>query len=72
MLRGPVPIAVRMSAIPSVGSTGTEARIDPRTERTTLAVSKALKASKQEAQAMVRLIEGAGASSKGQLVDYRA
>jgi hypothetical protein len=61
-----------MTAIPSVGGTGTEARVDPRTDHTTLAVRKALKTSKQEAEAMVRLIEGAGHSSKGQLIDYRA
>ena len=61
-----------MTAIASVGAAGTQARVDPRTDRTIVAVSKALKASKQEAEAMVRLIEGVGESSKGQLVDYRA
>jgi hypothetical protein len=61
-----------MTAIPSVGAAGTHARVDPRTDRTIVAVSKALKASKLEAEAMVRLIEGVGESSKGQLVDYRA
>ena len=43
-----------------------------RTDRTTLAVGKALQEKKREAQAMVRLIEGAAASGKGQLVDYKA
>ena len=59
-----------MSAIPSIGSTGSDA--SARVERTTLVVGKALQEARKEAQAMVRLVEAAGGSSKGQLVDYRA
>lgn len=59
-----------MSAIPSLSSTGSDATA--RVERTTLAIGKALQETRKEAQAMVRLIEAAGGSTKGQLVDYQA
>lgn len=58
-----------MTGIPSIASTGSDTS---RTDRVTLAVSKALQEKKREAQAMVRLIEGATQSGKGQLVDYKA
>jgi hypothetical protein len=61
-----------MSGIPSLSSTGSDAAVAARTDRATLAVSKALQETRREGQAMVRLIEGASGSSKGQLVDYRA
>jgi len=61
-----------MTGIPSLASTGSDANVAARTDRATRAVSKALQEKKREAQAMVRLIEGAGASGKGQLVDYKA
>ena len=62
----------RMTGIPSLATTGSDATVAARTDRTTLAVSKALQEKKREAQAMVRLIEGATASGKGQLVNYKA
>ncbi|WP_291982984.1 hypothetical protein [Luteitalea sp.] len=61
-----------MTGIPSIASTGSDATVAARTDRTTLAVSKALQEKKREAEAMVRLIEGAGNSGKGQLVNYQA
>jgi len=61
-----------MTGIPSLSSTGSDSTVAARADRTTLAVGKALQEKKREADAMVRLIEAAGASGKGQLVDYRA
>jgi hypothetical protein len=61
----------RMTGIPFL-VTGSDTTVAARTDRTTLAVGKALQEKKREAQAMVRLIEGAAASGKGQLVDYKA
>jgi hypothetical protein len=63
---------VRMTGIPSLGTTGSDATVAVRPDRTTLAVGKALQEKKREADALVRLIEAAGASGKGQIVDYRA
>jgi hypothetical protein len=59
-----------MTGIPSLASTGSDAVT--RTDRATLAVGRALQEKKREAQAIVRLIEGANPSGKGQLVDYKA
>ena len=59
-----------MSGIPSL--TSSNASVAARTDRTTLAVSKALQEKRREAQAMVRLIEGASVSDKGQMVNYKA
>jgi hypothetical protein len=61
-----------MTGIPSLSSTGSDSTVAARADRTTLAVGKALQEKKREADAMVRLIEAAGASGKGHLVDYRA
>jgi hypothetical protein len=61
-----------MTAIPLLSSTGSDATVAARTDRTTAAVSKALRETRREGQAMVRLVEGAAGSSKGQLVDYHA
>jgi hypothetical protein len=61
-----------MTAFPSLSSTGSDSTAAARTDRTTVAVAKALQETKREGQAMVRLIEGASGSSKGQVVDYRA
>ena len=61
-----------MTGIPSLNSTGSDTNVAARTDRTTVAVSKALQEKKKEAEAMVRLIEGAGASGKGQIVNYQA
>ena len=69
MRRPARPIAVRMSAIPSIDAAGSAT---PKVDRTTLAISKALQEKRREAEAMVRLIEGADASGKGRLVDYQA
>ena len=62
----------RMTGIPSLASTGSDASVAARADRATLAVGKALQEKKREAQAIVRLIDGASHSGKGQLVDYRA
>ena len=74
LIHVPLPRAdgVRMTGIPSLGTTGSDATVAARPDRTTLAVGKALQEKKREADALVRLIEAAGASGKGQLVDYRA
>jgi hypothetical protein len=61
-----------MTGMPSLAITGSDPTVAAATDRTTLAVSKALREKRREAQAMVRLIEGTGASGKGQLVDYKA
>ena len=62
-----------MTGIPSLSSTGSDTAATSRTnDRATLAISKALQEKKQEAEAMVRLIEQASASGKGQHVNYRA
>jgi hypothetical protein len=61
-----------MTGIPSLASTGSDATVAARTDRTTLAVSRALQEKRREAQAMVRLIEGASDAGKGQMVDYKA
>ena len=61
-----------MTGIPSLAITGSDATVAARTDRTTLAVSKALQEKRRDAHAMVRLIEGASASGKGQLVNYKA
>jgi hypothetical protein len=63
---------VRMTGIPSLGRTGSDAAAAVRPDRTTLAVGKALQEKRREADALVRLIDAAGAAGKGQLVDYRA
>ena len=42
------------------------------TDRTTVAIGRALQEKKKEAAAMVRLIEAASTGGKGQHVDYRA
>jgi polyphosphate kinase 2 (PPK2 family) len=60
-----------MSGIPSVDRPGTDSA-NSKVERATLAVSKALKEKRREAEAMVRLIEGADASGKGRHVDFQA
>lgn len=56
-----------MSGIPSLPPTGAA-----RSDRATLAIAKALQEKKREAEGMVRLIDGASVSGKGQLVDYKA
>lgn len=61
-----------MTAIPTHSRTGSDSAPAARTDRTTVAVSKALDEAKREGQAMVRLIEDASGADKGQLVDYRA
>ncbi|WP_396625443.1 hypothetical protein [Luteitalea sp.] len=61
-----------MTGIPSLNSTGSDTSVAARTDRTTVAVSRALQEKKKEAEAMVRLIEGASASGKGQIVNYQA
>ena len=61
-----------MTGIPSLGTPGSDATGAARPDCVTLAVGKALQEKKREADALVRLIDAAGASGKGQLVDYRA
>ena len=62
-----------MTGIPSINSTGSDTAASTRiNDRATLAISKALQAKKREAEGMVKLIEQASASGKGQHVDYRA
>ena len=62
-----------MTGIPSLSSTGSDTAAASRTtDRTTLAISKAMQEKKREAEAMVRLIEQASASGKGQHVNYQA
>ena len=61
-----------MTGFPSLTSTGSDTTVAARTDRTTVALGKALQEKKREAEAMVRLIEAAGTAGKGQLVDYRA
>jgi hypothetical protein len=63
---------LRMTGFPSLSSTGRDPAVAARSDRATIAVSKALQEKRREAQAMVRLIDAAGASGKSQLVDYRA
>jgi hypothetical protein len=60
-----------MTGIPPLGSTGSDAA-SRTTDRATVVIGKALQEKKKEAAAMVRLIEAADASGKGQHVDYRA
>jgi polyphosphate kinase 2 (PPK2 family) len=62
---------LRMSGTPSVERLGTGSD-NAKVDRATLAISKALKEKRREAEAMVRLIEGADASGKGRHVDYQA
>ncbi|BCS33567.1 hypothetical protein TBR22_A27940 [Luteitalea sp. TBR-22] len=61
-----------MTGIPPLISTGSDSTVAARTDRTTVAISKALQEKKKEAEAMVRLIEGTAASGKGQIVNYQA
>lgn len=61
-----------MTGIPSLSSTGSDTAASRTTDRTTLAISKAMQEKKREAEAMVRLIEQASASGKGQHVNYQA
>lgn len=61
-----------MTGIPSLASTGSDSAAAARTDRATLAISKAMQEKRREAEAMVRLIEQASSSGKGQNVDYRA
>ncbi len=60
-----------MSGIPSLERPGSDAA-SSKVDRATLVVSKALKEKRREAEAMVRLIEGADMSGKGRHVDYQA
>jgi hypothetical protein len=62
---------LRMSGTPSVERLGTDSA-NAKVDRATLAISKALKEKRREAEAMVRLIEGADTSGKGRHVDYQA
>ncbi len=52
----------------SAGASGASAA----TDRTTVVISRALQEKQKEAEAMVRLIEAASASGKGQHVNYHA
>ncbi len=62
-----------MTGISPLARTGADASPAARTpDRTTIAISRALQEKRAEAAAMVRLIEGADASGKGQHVDYQA
>lgn len=61
-----------MTGIPPRATTGSDLTVAARTDRTTLAISKALQEQKRETEAMLRLIEGAGVSDKGQVVNYKA
>ncbi|MCC6163577.1 MAG: hypothetical protein IT182_09540 [Acidobacteria bacterium] len=60
-----------MTAILSVGSVGHDSP-SARVDRTTVAIGKALTETRRDGEAMVRLIEAAAASGKGQHVNYRA
>ena len=60
-----------MSGISPVSRSGSDAA-SAAVDRATVAVSRALSERKREAEAMVRLIEQASPSGKGQVVDYRA
>ena len=60
-----------MTPIPSIGSVGTDTA-STRVDRTTAAISTAIKETRRDGEAMVRLIEAAAASGKGQHVNYRA
>jgi len=62
-----------MTGIPAFSSTGSDTAAASRTtDRTTVAISKALQEKKREAEAMVRLIEQASETGKGRHVNYQA
>ncbi len=61
-----------MTGIPPLTSTGSDAAVARTTDRATLAISKAMQERKKEAAAVVRLVEAAADTGKGQFVDYRA